>query len=102
MLGAGWRLRRHPPARRRLQPTPDIKAKLLLCTLGYAERKIPSGEKSKPLPDVFDDRHGFPALQAGRLSQKLEAAFRFFICRGSQKSGKIFCGLKCFLYFYCC
>jgi hypothetical protein len=30
-----------PPARRRLQPTSEIKAKLQLCTLGYAERKNP-------------------------------------------------------------
>jgi hypothetical protein len=52
-------------ARRRLQPTSYIKAKLPLCTLGYAERKIPSGENQNRYLMLFDDRHGFPALQAG-------------------------------------
>ena len=47
-----------PPARRRLQPASYIKAKLPLCTLGYAERKI-------PYLMLFADRHGIPALQAG-------------------------------------
>jgi hypothetical protein len=52
------------PARRRLQPTSDIKAKLQLCSLGYAERKIPSGENQNRYLMLFDDRHGFTALQA--------------------------------------
>jgi hypothetical protein len=60
------------PARRRLQPTSDIKAKLQLCTLGYAERKIPSGENQTRYLMLFDDRHGLPALQAGA---KLELCF---------------------------
>jgi hypothetical protein len=52
-LGAGCILRRM------------YKKKLLLCTLGYAERKIPSGENQNRYLMLFDDRHGFPALQAG-------------------------------------
>jgi hypothetical protein len=32
------------------------KKKLPLCTLGYAERKIPSGENQKPLPDASSCR----------------------------------------------
>jgi hypothetical protein len=32
---------------------------------GYAERKIPSGENQNRYLMLFDDRHGFPALQAG-------------------------------------
>jgi hypothetical protein len=56
---------RNSPARRRLQPASDIKAKLQLCTLGYGGRKIPSGENQNRYLMLFDDRHGFPALQAG-------------------------------------
>jgi hypothetical protein len=41
------------------------KKKLQLCTLGYAERNIPSGENQNRYLMLFDDRHGFPALQAG-------------------------------------
>jgi hypothetical protein len=54
-----------PPARRRLQPASDIKAKLLLCSLSYAERKILSGENQNHYLMLFDDRHCLPALQAG-------------------------------------
>jgi hypothetical protein len=52
-LGAGSSLRRM------------YKKKLQLCTLGYAGRKIPSGENQNRYLMLFDDRHGFPALQAG-------------------------------------
>jgi hypothetical protein len=61
-----------PPARRRLQPASEIKAKLQLCSLGYAGRKIPSGENQNRYLMLFDDRHGLPALQAGA---KLELCF---------------------------
>jgi hypothetical protein len=54
-----------PPARRRLRPASDIKAKLPLCSLGYAERKILSGENQNRYLMLFDDLHGFTALQAG-------------------------------------
>jgi myo-inositol catabolism protein IolC len=53
-----------PPARRRLQPASEINAKLRLCTLGYAGRKIQSGENQNRYLMLFDDRHGFTALQA--------------------------------------
>jgi hypothetical protein len=66
-LGVGFSLRRHPPPPlgagcilRRM-----YKKKLQLCTLGYAERKIPSGENQNRYLMLFDDRHCFPALQAG-------------------------------------
>jgi hypothetical protein len=67
------------PTRRRLQPASDIKAKLLLCTLGYAERKIPSGEKQNRYLMLFDDRHGLPALQAG-------AKREFFLIHATQNT----------------
>jgi hypothetical protein len=63
-LGAGCTLRRHPPARRRLQPASRLTATLPLCTLGYAERKIPSGDNQNRYLMLFVDRHGFTALQA--------------------------------------
>jgi hypothetical protein len=40
------------------------KKKLPLCSLGYAERKIPSGENQNRYLMLFDDRHVFTALQA--------------------------------------
>jgi hypothetical protein len=40
------------------------KKKLPLCTLGYAGRKIPSGENQNRYMMLFDHRHGFTALQA--------------------------------------
>jgi hypothetical protein len=52
-LGAGCILRRM------------YKKKLLLCTPGYAERKIPSGENQNRYLMLFDHRHGLPALQVG-------------------------------------
>jgi hypothetical protein len=40
------------------------KKKLLLCSPGYAGRKIPSGENQNRYLMLFADRHGFTALQA--------------------------------------
>jgi hypothetical protein len=40
------------------------KKKLPLCSPGYAGRKIPSGENQNSYLMLFDDRHGFTALQA--------------------------------------
>jgi hypothetical protein len=54
------------------------KKNLLLCTLGYAGRKIPSGENQNRYLMLFDDRHGFPALQAvqsGSFSYTCDAEY---------------------------
>jgi hypothetical protein len=55
------------------------KKKLLLCTLGYAGRKIPSGEHQNRYLMRFDDRHGLPALQAG-------AKLEFFLIHATQNT----------------
>jgi hypothetical protein len=52
-------------ARRSLSTVSKIEAKLLLCSLGYGGRKIPQGENQNHYLMLIDDRHGFPALQAG-------------------------------------